>query len=122
MRGRGCRVEDKERNMSTYLLQVTEANHTENQFYTLGGAGFDTESERRENLEGIAAYDHDCDADDKCYILDILDPEDGFSIIDDREISAKTAHELLGVEDFEPLREKERALWDAAWRVSHELG
>jgi hypothetical protein len=102
----------------TYLLQITEANHTENQFFTLGGAGFDTEAERQANLATIPAFEHDCDAGDRCYILDILDPDDEFSVVDDFEISESTAHRLLGVEDFEPLRAQERALFEAASKVA----
>ena len=96
----------------SYLLQITEANRTENQFFTLGGAGFDTEAERQANLATIPAYDHDCDANDRCYMLDILDPDDDFSIVDEREISEATARALLGTDDFEPLREQERMMWD----------
>lgn len=29
---------------STFCLQITEANHIENEFFTLGGAGFLTEA------------------------------------------------------------------------------
>jgi hypothetical protein len=102
----------------TYLLQITEANHTENQFFTLGGAGFDTEAERQANLATIPAHDHDCAANDRCYMLDILDPEDEFSVVNEFEISEATAHTLLGVEDFEPIRVRERAMWDAASAVT----
>lgn len=89
-------------------LQIVEANHVDDQFYTLGGAGFETAAERAENLMQIPAFEHDCDADDRCYILDFLDEE--MSITDDREISAQTAMELLGVDDLGPLRESEKQM------------
>lgn len=103
-----------------YLLQITEANHGENEFYMLGGAGFNTEKERQANLATIPRFIHDCAQDDRCYVLDILDPADDFSVIDDFEISAETAHTLLGVDDFEPLREQERKMRDSAWLASLE--
>jgi len=96
----------------TYNLQIVEVNHTDNAFYTLGGAGWTTEAGRAANLASIPPFEHDCDAADRCYILDILDPTDGWSIVDDREISAETARTLLGVESFDELREAEKAMLD----------
>ena len=96
--------------MKTYNIAIVEANHTQNEFYTLGGAGWQTEAERDAELARIPAFEHDCAAAERCYIVDILDPADGWSIVGDREISEETAHVLLGVEDFEALREQERAI------------
>jgi len=107
--------------MARFLLQITEANHDENEFFTLGGAGFDTEAERAANLSRIPRIDpsHSCEdpAVPRCYIVDVLDP-DGFSIVDNIEVSEQTAHELLGVDDFEPLRAGERAMFAALAAVS----
>lgn len=95
-----------------YGLQITEANHADDRFYTLGGILVDSKRERDAELAKIPAFDHDCAGDDRCYILDILE-RDGFSVADDREISAETAAILLGTDDFERLREQDRQRWDA---------
>lgn len=87
----------------TYYLEITEANHTDNQFYTLGGAGWDTATERNEQYKSIPTYGHDCDNDDKCYFLDVVQPNG--DRIKEKEISAATAMTLLGVSDLTPLRE-----------------
>lgn len=94
----------------TYLLQIVEANHDENEFYTLGGAGFRTEAERTANLTTIPVCDHNCDDDNRCYFLDVLDPADDFSVLEELEISEDTAKTLLGVSDLEPVRNQEREL------------
>jgi hypothetical protein len=99
-----------------WLLQVTEANHVENEFFTLGGAGFLTKRERTANIATISRDlgDHVCDESDRCYMLDVLDHRDGFSLEDEFEISEATAHVLLGEPDFEPTRQRERELIAAA--------
>lgn len=100
---------------TTYLLQLTEANHDENEFFTLGGAGFLTETDRQASIDRIKASvdltGHDCEDPEvhRCYLIDVLDPADQFTQIDNFEIDEDTAHEVLGVADFEPLRERERA-------------
>jgi len=96
-----------------HLLQIVEANHDENEFYTLGGAGFRTEAERTANLATIPVCDHNCADDNRCYFLDVLDPADDFSVLEEREISESTVKTLLGVTDLEPLRRQERELLDA---------
>lgn len=75
-----------------YCLQVVEANHADNAFYVLGGAGWLTASERDIQFARIPSAVNDDDA--KCwYILDVLDPD---GIIDDKTISADAARALLG--------------------------
>lgn len=98
--------------MTNYLLRLTEANHGENEFFELGGAGFSTEAERAASIAGIPRDlgDHDCQTALCCYLVDVLSPEDDFSITDSFEVTEAIAHELLGVEDFEPLRARERGL------------
>lgn len=97
---------------TTFCIAITEANHAENEFYQLGGAGFLTDAERQANLATIPRFEHDCQDPtiDRCYRVDILNPDDQFTIDDEFEITEETAHALLGVEDFEPLREGERAM------------
>jgi hypothetical protein len=96
---------------AAFLLAITEANHDRDGFFALGGAGFDTAEERTENLSRISRDldGHVCEQDNKCYFLDVLDSEDQFSVIDEIEISERTAHQLLGVVDFEPLRQQQDA-------------
>ena len=94
----------------SYLLQVTEANHDENAFYTLGGAGWGSAEERDEEFAAIPAYTHDCDNDNKCYLVDVIEPNG--DLLDSKEISVGQAHVLLGITDFEPAREEERKMWD----------
>jgi len=94
--------------MTGWGLQITEANHADNVFWTLGGIIVDTKRERDAEFKRIQAFDHDCDHDDRCYMLDVLD-KDG-SIVDDKEISAETARILLGVDDLGPLREQDKAM------------
>lgn len=99
---------------SAYLLQLTEANHDDNEFYALGGAGFLTQAERQASIDRIrAASDltgHSCQDPDvhHCYVIDVLDPADQFTVVDNFEIDEQTAHDVLGVADFEPLRTRER--------------
>lgn len=83
-------------------LQITEANHDDNTFYYLGLATFANEGQLLDGLQTIPAFKHDCDNDNKCYMLDILD--DQGDIVDDREISKKTALKLLGVKKLGKLR------------------
>ena len=101
-----------------FCVRITEANHAENEFFTLGGAGFPTEAERQASIDAIPKIGpgHDCrdPAVQRCYIVDVLDPGDQFTVIDDFEITEETAHALLGVENFDPLRDRERALFAAA--------
>lgn len=98
-----------------FLLQLTEANHDDNEFYTLGGAGFLSEAERQASIDRIKASadltGHDCEDPDvhRCYLIDVLDPADQFTQLDNFEIDETTAHEVLGVDDFGPIRERERA-------------
>jgi hypothetical protein len=93
-----------------FLLAITEANHERDEFYSLGGAGFDTEQERAENITRISRDldGHACAQASRCYMLDVLGV-DGWSLIDGFEISERTAHQLLGVDDFEPLRQQQDA-------------
>lgn len=104
---------------TTYLLQLTEANHDEGEFFTLGGAGFLTETDRQASIARIKARvdltGHDCHNPDvhRCYLIDVLDPADQFTQVDNFEIDEDTAHHVLGLDDFEPLRERERALLGA---------
>ncbi|ROR97827.1 hypothetical protein EDD28_2436 [Salana multivorans] len=96
--------------MTGYGLQITEANHDENEFFTLGGAIFDTAEERQASIDALPRFVHDC-ADEsvrRCYTVDVLN-EDGWSIVDNIEVSETTAQELLGTSDFEPMRQSERA-------------
>lgn len=96
--------------MTGYGLQITEANHDEDEFFTLGGAIFDTAEERQASIDALPRFVHDC-ADPsvrRCYTVDVLD-EDGWSIVDNIEVSETTAQELLGTSDFEPMRQAERA-------------
>lgn len=95
-----------------FLLQITEANHDEGEFFVLGGAGFESEAARAANLATIPELKHDCQdpSISRCYTVDILDPADGWSIVDNVEVSEATAHALLGVADFEPLRQSERTM------------
>lgn len=75
-----------------YCLQVTEANHTDNAFWNLGGAGWLTAEERDAEFARIPAHVNDEDA--KCwYILDVLDPE---GIVNEKSISVETARALIG--------------------------
>lgn len=97
--------------MTGWGLQITEANHADNAFWTLGGIIVDTKRERDAEFVRIPAFEHDCDNDDRCYILDVLD-NDG-SIVSDKEISADTARTLLGVDDLGPLREQDKAIVNA---------
>lgn len=101
----------------SYGLQITEANHDENQFFTLGGILVDSIEERDAEAAQIPKFDHDCDSGTACYMLDLLE-EDGFSTADGFEISKETALTLLGVADLEPLRESERALFGLALAFS----
>lgn len=86
----------------TYYLEITEANHKDNQFYTLGGAGWDTGRERNEAYKAVPGYKHDCDNDDKCYFLDVLNEE---GRIKEKEISPESVRTLLG-EPIEVLRDR----------------
>lgn len=105
-------------------LEIVEANHMDSQIYILGGAGFETEEERAENLATIPAFNHDCDNDDKCYLLQIVNA-DGFTD-GEREISEATAKTLLGVDDLGPLHENEKQMLGLFTEVSkpteQELG
>ncbi|GAA1992611.1 hypothetical protein GCM10009718_32900 [Isoptericola halotolerans] len=105
---------------ATYCLQITEANHDEDQFFTLGGAGWDSAHDRQVAIDSIPRLEHDCEDPTvrRCYIVDVLDPVDQFTIDDNFEIDEATAHTLLGVEDFEPLRERERAAFAAVEAVT----
>ncbi|MFE6967087.1 hypothetical protein ACFVAJ_18385 [Agromyces sp. NPDC057679] len=96
--------------MPQHTINIVEANHDDNEFYTLGTAVFDDEVHRDANLAKIPPHDHDCDESSRCYLLDIIDPEDGWSVLNNIEISEDTAKLLLGTQDLEPLRELDRAL------------
>lgn len=86
----------------TYYLEITEAHHTDNQFYTLGGAGWDTARERNDAYKAVPAYKHDCANDDKCYFLDVLNEE---GRIKEKEISPESVRILMG-ESIETMREQ----------------
>lgn len=105
------------------MLVITEANRLEDRFYRLGGAAWDTEAECLAELAKIPATSHNCDDMALCYILDICN-EDG-SIEDDQEISEATAKALLGVSDFQELRDLDRkrvAAEIAAHRTLRSMG
>ena len=95
----------------SHLLQVTEANHTRDEFYTLGGAGFESEAERAEEIAKLPRDlgPHSCETGNRCYLVDVLDGEDGFSVLESIEVTEETAHALLGIEDFEPIRQAQDA-------------
>lgn len=103
-----------------FLVQLVEANHVENEFFTLGGAGFTTERDRATNFAAISRdlTGHDCVTADRCYLVELLAPHDGFTVDDALEVSEATAHALLGVDDFEPLRQAERRTFTAAFEAS----
>lgn len=103
-----------------YLLQLVEANHVENEFFTLGGAGFTNDADRATNVAAISRdlNDHDCETADCCYLVQVLDPRDEFTVDNEFEVSGPTAHALLGVDDFEPLRQAERRALAAIYEVS----
>lgn len=98
-----------------FCLQLTEANHDENKFFTLGGAGFLSEAERQASIDRIkAATDltgHDCQDPEvhHCYLIDVL--ADNGDHLDNFEIDEATAYDVLGVDDFEPMRQLERDLF-----------
>jgi len=95
----------------TYYLEITEANHTDNQFYTLGGAGWDTGRERNDAYKAVLEFTHDCDNDDKCYLLDVLNEE---GRIKEKEISPESVVFLLG-EPIDVLRQRAIERRDIEW-------
>jgi len=96
----------------TYYLEITEANHTDNQFYSLGGAGWGTGRQRNENYKAVLEFKHDCDNDDKCYLLDVV--QDDGTIIKEKEISPESVVFLLG-EPIDVLRQRAIELLDIEW-------
>lgn len=88
-------------------LQVVEANHEENAFHVLGGAGFTTHAETMASFNSAPTAQKQAPDDMRPgYVLDVLD--DDLNVIDDKRISAATARELLGA-DLDTLREKAKA-------------
>jgi hypothetical protein len=92
--------------MPAKFMQVVEANHADNAFYTLGGAGFLTEAETLARFKEIPeGPEPDPNSDEPTYMLDLLDED---AAIDDKRITAATARQLLGA-DLNELREKAKA-------------
>lgn len=81
-----------------YCLQVTEANHRDNAFWVLGGAGWLTKAEMDAAFIRIPSHVNNPEAM-QWYIVDVLD-EDGVIVdgaaVYDKPISADTARRLLG--------------------------
>ena len=80
--------------MSVRYIQITEADHAANAFHTLGGAGFLSNKETLEHWKAIPTHPHDETADFN-HTADLLDA-DGFTIVEEKPISAATAAQLLG--------------------------
>lgn len=88
-------------------LQIVEANHREDAFHTLGGAGFDTPEGALASFRAAPTAPEQEPGDmNPGYVLDVLD--DDLNVIDDKRISAATARALLGA-DLDTLREKAKA-------------
>lgn len=88
-------------------LQVVEANHEENAFHVLGGAGFRSGAGALASFNSAPAAPEQDPADmTPGYVLDVLD--DDLNVIDDKRISAATAQRLLGG-DLDELRAKAKA-------------
>lgn len=99
----------------TYPLRLAEANHAESEIFELGYATYASQDTRLDFLNAMNPPEpgHDCMTADHCYSVDVL-AADGWSILDSIEVSAETAHTLLGLDDFEQLRRRERAMYAAA--------
>ena len=88
-----------------WFLQVTEVNHLDNAFYTLGGSGWDSEAEARSEYARILSIPWVSETADLEYSLDLLDASQ--SLIDNKAITRDTAASLLGG-DFEAARKAGR--------------
>lgn len=106
----------------TYPLRLAETNHTESEIFELGYAAYPSQDTRLDFLSAMNPPEpsHNCMTADHCYSIDVLDT-DGWTILDSIEVSAETAHTLLGLHDFEPLRRRERAMYAAAEAFANSL-
>lgn len=76
-----------------YALQITEANHKDDAFWTMDGAAFATQEERDGEYAKVPSIPNDDKADVQ-YTLDKLDAEG--SLVEEKFISRAAAEALTG--------------------------
>lgn len=93
-----------------FYLQLTEANHDDNQFYDLGRLM--VEGPARAFFASLPDSKHDCDNNNVCYLIDLMQ-DDPWGCVDSHEVTAKVAEQLLG-RSLVDARDADRALLAAA--------